>query len=269
MRILRYLAFTADVNTGEGLPINAKINGYLPARLVHRSEVLERMVDALNDSLTHFCRSDLRLLQIKSLERLDQQVTHAYSECKSPSQRLTNVMQSSAQRFCGREFVAHDGCNCGASCDRIHDKWGSVVRSLHSCERAFEPSERRSHFGAKLHKNKNAFVLHEISTSFRFLSCNPCGQVSGTICAAPQADRNPTKPKRHHTQFKCHDTQKDGRRNRKGGNDHCPSFPPHHAPSFSGRPTCTYSIPPAHSLLPPLSGRHSATGMIRGTFCHD
>lgn len=38
----------------------------------------------------------------------------------------------------------------------------------------------------------------------------------------------------------------------------CPSVPPHHAPSFSGRPTRAYSIPPAHSLIPLWTGRHSA-----------
>lgn len=272
MNILRYLTFTSEAHTGDGLSINTKINGYLLARLVHRPEVLERMVDALNDSITHIRRSDLRLLQVKSLERLDQQVTHAYSECEAPSQRLTNVMESSAQRFRGREFVAHDGCNCGPSRDRIHDKRGSVAWTLHSYERVCQPSERCSNFGAKLHKNKNAFVLHEISTSFRFLSCNLCGQVSGTICAAPQADRNPTKPECHHTQPQCHDTQKDGRPNREGGNEDCPSVPPNHATTdarlHARADSMPQLLPTVHSLIPLWIGRHSAMPMQPEEIAH-
>lgn len=39
-----------------------------------------------------------------------------------------------------------------------------------------------------------------------------------------------------------------------------PSVPPHDAPSFSGRPTRAYSIPPTHFVIPLSTGRHSAMG---------
>lgn len=50
--------------------------------------------------------------------------------------------------------------------------------------------------------------------------------------------------------------------------DRRPGIPPNHTPSFSGRPTRTYSIPPAHSLIPLWTGRHSAMAIRPEAIAH-
>ncbi len=62
--------------------------------------------------------------------------------------------------------------------------------------------------------------------------------------------------------------QAKGNSNCQNGTDRRPSVPPHHAPSFSGRPTRAYSIPPAHSLVPLWTGKHSAMPVWPGDLAH-
>lgn len=176
---------------------------------------------------------------------------------------MAHVVETLTERFSHLETLNEYSTPNPAPKTGIHLELLLGTRSLHTLQGRAEDPVGEPNFGPNLEENQQPLSALLFGAGVRFLGRDFHRQIRGSIRGSPQSDRYTSKAIRLAAKTKRGNTEEDRGNNRDSGDNYCPSIPPHYTAIDPQAGARAKAIPPAHSLIPLWTGRHSATPMQR------
>lgn len=174
------------------------------------------------------------------------------------SDRMSDVVKAIANRLGHREFLQKHSPSDTSTETWIFKESSFCSVRANGVQSVLQDALRDSRFRPNLHEHKQTASAILLRSSLRLLQCNFHRHVRRSIGRPTQSYGYSSEAVCLTAQPKRSDAQEHRRHNCENRDDNCPCVPPGYAAVLAWRPACTDSIPPAHSVIPLWTGRHSA-----------
>ncbi|SQG10314.1 Uncharacterised protein [Stenotrophomonas maltophilia] len=181
--------------------------------------------------------------------------------------RMADVMQPIAERLGHRESLQKYGASYSATEARVCQKLSFCALSEHRVQRAFQDATGQCRLGTYLNEDQQSASPLLVGTGFRFLRRDFYGQVCSSIGSSAQSYGHAPKAVCLAAEPKRSDAEKHRRKDGKRRDNNRPAVPPDDTAVDPQARARAKAFPPAHSLIPLWTRRHSAMPW-RTESCH-